>query len=172
MPELNPPSAADDERSDDERSVDDLVGALLTASRVLVGVSARSLAEVEETVSVSQFRTLVVLAGHGDTRLNDLASRLAVGASTALRAVDRLVAAGLVHRRENPANRREVVISLTERGGAVVDEVTGRRRTAIAAIVQQMPRELAPRLVEALTAFAAAADEPSAEADAATRLGW
>jgi hypothetical protein len=35
-----------------------------------------------------------------------------------------------------------------------------------------MPRELVPRPVEALTAFAAAADEPSAEADAATRLGW
>jgi DNA-binding MarR family transcriptional regulator len=131
--QINPSDA------DAEHSVDELVTALLTASRVLVGVSARSLAEVEETVSVSQFRVLVVLAGHGDTRLNDLASRLGVGASTALRAVDRLVAAGLVHRRENPANRREVVISLTGRGQAAVDEVTGRRRTAIAAIVQQMP---------------------------------
>jgi DNA-binding MarR family transcriptional regulator len=156
----------------DGSSVDQLVGALLTASRVLVGVSARSLAEVEGTVSVSQFRTLVVLQGHGDTRLNDLAARLGVGASTALRAVDRLIAAGLVERRENPTDRREVVISLTQRGRALVDEVTGRRRTAIAAIVERMPRELTPRLVEALTAFAAAADEPSAEADAATRLGW
>jgi DNA-binding MarR family transcriptional regulator len=156
----------------DEGSADELVSALLTASRVLVGVSARSLAEVEGTVSLSQFRTLVVLEGHGDTRLNHLAARLGVGASTALRAVDRLIAAGLVQRRENPEDRREVVISLTGRGRALVNEVTGRRRDAITAIVQQMPRELTPGLIEALTAFASAADEPSAEADAATRLGW
>lgn len=155
----------------DDGSVDEWVSAVLTASRVLVGVSARSLAEVEGTVSLSQFRTLVVLDGHGDTRLNHLAGRLGVGASTAMRAVDRLIAAGLVARRENPDDRREVVISLTDQGRAVVDEVTRRRRTAIAQIVQRMPRELTPALIEALTAFAVAADEPSVE-DAATRLGW
>ena len=57
---------------------DELVSALLTASRALVGVSARSLAHVEDAVTITQFRTLVVLEGHGDTRLNQLAERLAV----------------------------------------------------------------------------------------------
>ena len=57
---------------------DELVSALLTASRALVGVSARSLARVEDAVTITQFRTLVVLEGHGDTRLNQLAERLAV----------------------------------------------------------------------------------------------
>ena len=41
--------------------VDDFVTALLTASRVLVGVSARSLVQAQGTVTVTQFRTLVVL---------------------------------------------------------------------------------------------------------------
>ena len=36
--------------------VDDFVTSLLTASRVLVGVSARSLAEVEDAVTLTQFR--------------------------------------------------------------------------------------------------------------------
>ena len=40
---------------------DELVSALLTASRALVGVSARSLAHVEDAVTITQFRTLVVL---------------------------------------------------------------------------------------------------------------
>src|SRR5665647_545120 len=39
---------------------DELVSALLTASRALVGVSARSLARVEDAVTITQFRTLVV----------------------------------------------------------------------------------------------------------------
>lgn len=155
-----------------DQGVDDLVTTLLTASRVLVGVSARSLAEVEDTVTLSQFRTLVVLRGHGQTRLNRLATRLGVGPSTALRAVDRLIAAGLVVRRENEVDRREVVIGLTEHGKDLVDTVTARRRAAIKDIVSAMPAQQSRALVDALEAFSEAADEPIAVADPATRLGW
>lgn len=151
---------------------DDLVTALLTGSRVLVGVSARSLAEVEETVTLSQFRTLVVLQGHGSTRLNQLATRLGVGPSTALRSVDRLIAAGFVGRSENSQDRREVVIALTDTGRDLVAEVTERRRAAIQTIVEAMPPASRLALVDALTAFSRAADEPAALADAATQLGW
>jgi DNA-binding MarR family transcriptional regulator len=152
--------------------VDELVTALLTASRVLVGVSARSLAEIEDTVTVTQFRVLVVLRGHGETRLNRLAQRLAVTPSTALRTVDRLINSSLVTRRENAHDRREVVIELTARGRRVVDRVTERRREAIREIVEQMPQRQASRLVETLSRFAAAADEPAAVPDAAAALGW
>lgn len=155
-----------------EPDVDELVTALLTASRVLVGVSARSLAEVEDTVTVTQFRVLVVLRGHGETRLNLLAERLGVGPSTALRTVDRLITADLATRRENARDRREVVIELTARGRRVVDRVTERRRAAIREVVEQMPRDEAQALVDALTTFAAAAGEPVAELDAAAALGW
>lgn len=158
--------------SPDAADVDELVTAMLTASRVLVGVSARSLAEVEDTVTVTQFRVLVVLQGHGETRLNLLADRLAVSPSTALRTVDRLIGSGLVTRRENTHDRREVVIELTARGRAVVDRVTERRRAAIREIVEQMPQRQSTRLLEALSAFAAAAEEPAATLDAATALGW
>lgn len=156
----------------DDAEVDDLVTALLTASRVLVGVSARSLADLDETVTVTQFRVLVVLRGHGETRLNRLAERLGVTPSTALRTVDRLIAEDLVTRRENDQDRREVVIDLTTRGVQVVDEVTGRRRSAIRTIVQTMPRSEAGQLVQALIAFSTAADEPAAALDAATVWGW
>jgi len=156
----------------DESDVDDLVTALLTASRVLVGVSARSLAHLDESVTVTQFRVLVVLRGHGETRLNLLAERLGVSPSTALRTVDRLIAADLVTRRENDLDRREVVIDLTSRGEQVVDEVTAQRRSAIRAIAETMPRAEARQLVKALTAFAVAADEPAAALDAATVWGW
>lgn len=61
-------------------TVDDMVAAILTASRVLVGISARPPAKVEETVTLTQFRTLVVLEGHGPSRLNRLAERLEVTA--------------------------------------------------------------------------------------------
>ena len=155
-----------------EADLDQLVTVLLTASRVLVGVSARSLAGVEESVTVTQFRTLVVLRAHGVSPLKRLSERLHVNASTTLRTVDRLIAAGLVDRRENADDRREVVIELTDRGRGLVDEVTVRRRQAIKEIVRAMPAGHRTAMIDALVSFAEAADEPLAVADAATLLGW
>jgi len=151
---------------------DELVSALLTASRALVGVSARSLGKVEDAVTITQFRTLVVLEGHGGTRLNQLAERLGVTPSTALRMVDRLIAARLVTREENKADRREVLIGLTHEGARLVREVTERRRAEIATIVAAMPQEGRREVVAALNAFAQAAGEAAPSADTAARLGW
>lgn len=156
----------------DGQDLDELVTALLTASRALVGVSARSLVGVEETVTLTQFRTLVVLRAHGGSRLNRLSDRLQVNASTTLRTVERLMAVGLVDRHENPDNRREVAIELTERGRRLVDEVTERRRLAIEGIVREMPAEQRVAMVDALLNFAQAADEPLVVGDSATLLGW
>ena len=157
---------------DGSDELDELVGAVLTASRVLVGVSVRSLAAVEEGVTLTQFRTLVVLQSHGPSRLNRLAERLGVTASTALRMVDRLIAAGLVDRRENEQDRREVVIELTADGRSMVDRVTASRKAAIEKIVLAMPTTRRRELVRALFAFAQAADEPILVAEAATQRGW
>ncbi len=165
-----PDSTATGRVGDEE--LDELVTALLTASRALVGVSALSLTDLSEGVTITQFRTLVVLGAHGATRLNRLAERLGVNASTALRTVDKLVAGGFVERRENEQDRREVVIEPTLRGKRLLDQVTARRRAAIEDIVVAMPVGHRRHLVEALLSFAAAADEPLAFTDSATALGW
>jgi len=148
------------------------VSALLTASRVLVGVSARSLGNVEDAVTITQFRTLVVLEGHGDTRLNQLAWRLGVTPSTAMRMVDRLIAVHLVTREQNKADRREVLIGLTHEWMRLVSEVTASRRAEIATIVAAMPQEGRQNVVEALNAFAQAAGEAAPRVDDAAALGW
>lgn len=151
---------------------DDLVTALLTASRALVGVSARSLATAEETVTVAQFRSLVILSSKGPSTLAHLAGELGVTASTAQRQIDRLVGQELVTRRENPNDRREVVIAITPAGKRIVDTATRRRRKAIAEIVNKMSPVDSDALIAALDAFAQAASEPSASGDGAARLGW
>lgn len=153
-------------------AADEVVSAVLTASRVLVAVSARSLAQVEERVTLTQFRTLVVLSsGGGRTNLNRLADQLAVTPSTAMRTVDRLVAAGLATRRENAENRREVILGLTDEGQRIVRDVTATRREDIAAILQRMSDRKRSELVAAFRAFAVAADEPNVAAVPGT-LDW
>ncbi|MGW2554380.1 MarR family winged helix-turn-helix transcriptional regulator [Streptomyces sp. NPDC001635] len=155
--------------------VDAVTRAVLTASRLLVSVSARSLAEVEERVTLPQFRMLVVLALQGATKLVALADLLQVAPSTAMRMVDRLIAAGLADRQTNPDNRRETLLRLTDEGRKAVDDVTARRRAEIAAIVAQLAPGQRAALIEALTVFNEAGGEPPAPgaADAEPHpLGW
>jgi DNA-binding MarR family transcriptional regulator len=77
----------------------ELADAVLTASRVLVAVAARSLAAQEGEISLQQYRALVVLASHGQQRPVDLAHSLGVDPSTATRLCDRLVRKRLISRR-------------------------------------------------------------------------
>lgn len=139
--------------------VDAMTDAVLSASRLLVAVSARSIAAVDEAITIPQFRLLVVLDTQGPLKLTTLAEHLAVNPSTATRMVDRLVAAGLVSRAANPASRRELVVTLTQDGAAVVEAVTRRRRAEITRIVSHMPVTARRGLVRALTAFTEAGGE-------------
>lgn len=152
--------------------IDELVTAVLTASRVLVGVSARSLAAVEGTVTLSQFRALVVLDNHEEINLNTLADLLAVTSSTAMRMIDRLLAAHVVTRRDNPGNRREVLLGLSDEGRRLVRVVTEKRRVEIARIVAEMPGARRTELVMALRAFAEAAHESDPRPATTAALGW
>lgn len=145
-----------------EDSVDLITDALLTASRLLVAISARSIAHVDETITIPQFRTLVILSNRGPMNLATLAGLLAVQPSATGRMVDRLVGAGLIDRQPNPTSRRELVAALTKRGRAVVRQVTAHRRDEIARIVEAMPAQQRHGLVRALAAFTAAGGEPAA----------
>ena len=158
------------EPADDD--VHAVTAAVLTASRLLVAVSARSLAAAQEHVTLPQFRMLVVLAGSGEVKLVALADRLAVNPSTAMRMVNRLATAGLVARQVNDANRRETRLRLTAAGQRIVDDVTTRRREEIAAIVSRMPPAQRGGLITALRAFAAAGDEPPVTTPDPIPRGW
>lgn len=140
--------------------VDDLTDAVLTASRLLVAVSARSLAAVEETLTLPQFRMLVLLDSRGPMKLTALADLLEVNPSTAKRMIDRLITSGVADREPNPVTKREVVIVASEEGRRVVSEAMARRRAEISKIVARMPEHLRHGLVEALTAFTDAGGEP------------
>lgn len=143
----------------DEPSTDELVDAVMTASRALLAVVARSLAAVDEDVTLPQYRALIVLAQRGARRPVDLAGILAVTPSTATRMCDRLEARGLIGRDRVPDDRREVRVSLTTRGLALVDEVTRRRRAELGTLLAGMPPGDRDAVVRALRTFAESAGE-------------
>lgn len=138
---------------------EELTDAVLTASRVLVAVAARSLVEHAGEVSLHQYRALVVLASRGPLRPVDLAEALGVDPSTATRMCDRLTKKRLISRRRQGEDRREVRLELNGRSRALLDAVTERRRNEIARILAAMPAGDRDLLVHVLKAFAKAAGE-------------
>jgi len=143
--------------------------AILVASRALVGVAARSLAATEDTITLVQYRALVLLASRGDLNVGSLAEGLGVHQSTATRLCDRLVSKGLIERATSAASRREVLVTLSRAGQTLIGEVTARRRDEIAKIMARLTPTQRTRLADAFRVFAQAAAELP---DDAWKLGW
>ncbi len=141
--------------------LDTSAAAVLTASRALLAVVARSIAPELDRVTVPQFRVLVVLStAAAPVRNRDLAETLGVHPSTFTRNADRLVAGGWVRRATNPDNRRETLVSLTAAGKRVVDRVTARRRDEIREILGRLEPAERRLVLDAMVTFARAAGEP------------
>ena len=146
-----------------------LVDAVVTASRVFVGIATQTLEEVTGNLTLPQFRTLVALDTRGPCSVGELAEELGVHASTATRMSRLHVTKSLVTRRSARHDRREQEVSLTTAGQQVVDTVMLRRREAIASFVETVPPAQRRAMVRALRAFARAAD---ADGDHAWLAGW
>lgn len=139
---------------------EDLIDSFLRASRLLVALSARSLDESTSPVTFAQFRALLVISRGSADNQTQLAEELDVAPSSVTRMVDRLEAAELVQRFRAPGSTRGLALSVTEKGAAVVDEVTSKRREQIAKVVAKMDTAKVETLIEALDAFATAGGEP------------
>lgn len=136
-----------------------MIDAVLTASRVLVAIAARSLAEASEQVTLTQYRALVILASRGPQNVAALAEALAVTPPTASRLCDRLVRKRLVRRRTDRNDRRQVRLALTEVGRHLVDKVTENRRREIEELLWSIPAEVQHEVVAALRTLSASAGE-------------
>jgi DNA-binding MarR family transcriptional regulator len=139
--------------------------AVLAACRVLVAVSAQSITAVEDVADLLQVRALVVVASQGSVSLSELSEAMNIHLTRASRLCDRLVLKGLVNRADDPANRRQLTLTLTPDGEQVVQEVMRRRREAIGSILdrmrEQMTKQRRADMALLLQEFAVAGGEPS-----------
>ena len=77
-------------------------------------------------LSPAHHQLLLAIRGHrgGSPTISDVAEHLLIRHHSAVGAVDRAVAAGLVERHADPDDRRIVRLSLTERGAALLAGLT------------------------------------------------
>jgi DNA-binding MarR family transcriptional regulator len=133
---------------------------LMRASRVLGGVVAESIANVEDEVTLPQLRTLVLVETTRGINAAGVADALGIHPSNATRLIDRLVQAGYLSRSDSSSDRRRIHLTLTRAGGDLVEEVMEYRRRAFERILRRMAAADRRRLAVALATFSAAAEEP------------
>src|SRR6202012_3688864 len=88
--------------------------AVLATCRLLVALSAQSMAEVADIADPTQVRVLVIAASRAPISLGELADAASLTPSTASRLCERMVTRGLLDRSDDPTNRRALNLTLTK----------------------------------------------------------
>ncbi|WP_106196577.1 MarR family winged helix-turn-helix transcriptional regulator [Umezawaea tangerina] len=111
--------------------------------------------------TLAQSRALEVIARYGGTppRMVDLADRLHVVPRAVTPLVDALEEADLVRRRVDPANRRSVLLELTEQGTRTRELFREARAEAAASLFAPLSEDQQAQLRELLEKIEVAADQ-------------
>jgi DNA-binding MarR family transcriptional regulator len=104
-----------------------LSDAFMAVARQLREKSAETLAPWD--ITPAQLRALRALARNGTMRLSELSDRLQVAPRTATEVVDALQTRDLVRRHADPADRRAILVEVTEHGAGVLAEIRASRGT-------------------------------------------
>jgi MarR family transcriptional regulator, organic hydroperoxide resistance regulator len=92
---------------------------------------------MELDLSMAQMKAMFVLHHDGPAKVSDLAEALGVSAPSMTGTLERLVRHGLIERRDDPSDRRLVIIALTPAGQALVERLhQGRRQRLLAALAR------------------------------------
>jgi DNA-binding MarR family transcriptional regulator len=141
---------------------------------LMVAIGTAREAAVEKALaphelSVARYRSLVNISRLGDCSMKELAVMTGIDRSTLTRVIDQLIEHGLVARAEDAADRRRVLLSITEAGRAklagaeaVVQEI-GRKS------LENIPEDTQRAMVEGLRAMLASFGDRSDELAAVLR---
>ncbi len=98
---------------------------------ILAALSTRAMAGLlaeHSGLTIAHWRALSIIGAHEPLSSSSVARHSSMDADKVTRAVDRLVAKGLVARESDKADRRRVVLTLTARGRKTYGEIDRRRR--------------------------------------------
>ena len=97
-------------------------------------------------LSPQQHQALLAIKGTAadPVTIGILAERLGIRHNTAVELINRLIANGLVERRQNPADRREVLVDLTNRAEKVLAKLSVAHRNEVVKLVPLLRKLLAP----------------------------
>ncbi len=118
---------------------------------------------LDVNVSMPQAKTLYLVAAAGELHMSELVARLGVSLSTVSGLVDRLVDAGWAVRRDDPADRRQVMVAVTPAGVDYLDRFRELGSRQFRRLLDRLDESALATVASALEALRSAADELDGE---------
>jgi DNA-binding MarR family transcriptional regulator len=106
---------------------------------------------------MAQMRVLMLLSAIGEARMSDLAHHLGIAPSTLSSLVDRLVEARLAIRRDDPRDRRSVLVALAPAGSQMLDQFNELGADALRSLLEQLDTKEIVTVNKAIELLVAAA---------------
>jgi DNA-binding MarR family transcriptional regulator len=122
----------------DPAADESLSEAFTAVARQLREKSAETLAPWD--ITPAHLRALRALARHGTMRLSELSDHLQIAPRTATEVVDALQGRDLVRRHADPADRRAILVEVTEHGTAMLAEIRASRGTEAGRVFGRLSR--------------------------------
>ncbi|WP_248958494.1 MarR family winged helix-turn-helix transcriptional regulator [Sphaerisporangium perillae] len=119
----------------------------------------RSMPLLALNLTMQQLKVALILAGRGSVPGQELATALGTGLGTVTGIVDRLVAQGLVARREDPSDRRIRRVELTDAGRRMTEELIDAGMTGYRRLLDRLDTGTLRDLDEVMGKLCAAAAE-------------
>ena len=126
---------------------------------------------LEIDITMPQAKLLYLIGAAGELHMSEIVGRLGVSLSTVSGLVDRVVDHGLATRREDPADRRQVVVGLTPEGADFIDrfrELNARQMRDMLAVLDATELEQVRSALAALDRAATRLATASRSSTAAT----
>ncbi|WP_327581972.1 MarR family transcriptional regulator [Nonomuraea sp. NBC_00507] len=148
----------------DER--EDLIRRITETQRDLGRLFAQQRSSLfDSNLTMRQFRVIMLLSAEGSASGQELAAGLGVGLGTVTGIVDRLIAQGLVSRREDPHDRRVRRVELTTAGASLIADINDTGAGQLRRIIEHLDTETLRNLDQATRAIRAVADKLDSEPD-------
>ena len=118
-------------------------------------------------ITMAQLKALYVVLASGQLRMSELAAGLGVTSSTATGQADRLVELGLLERRADPADRRQVVVTTTAQAEQTLEHLRELNTWRMRELLVGVPEPDLQVVERAIAILAAAIDRVSSTAPVA-----
>ncbi len=132
---------------------------------IVMHYSLRSNAHFAKSTGLSmpQFSLLMQLHHRGSCGMSEVSERFEITPAAASQLVDKLVQSGLVHREEDPQDRRAKSLNITPKGKALIQQGLEKRYHWVEPLVGKLTAEERAKVSEAFEVMIRVARELEAE---------
>ncbi|MCJ7744343.1 MAG: MarR family transcriptional regulator [Dehalococcoidales bacterium] len=130
-------------------------------SQVIIPYAIASWRELD--VPLAQLKSLLIIAGKGETNFSTLAQDLRVTPGNVTGIIERLVEQGLVSRKPSPEDRRIIWLQATDKGRDLLANLMESQTRHMARILEYMSLEDLKSLLRGLSGFIHAVGEHQKE---------